>query len=362
MAVDKMRHYKQLLQSTPELERFSINGETSCQHALDDEQVFELVNALRLYQSGRDSTIEEVVLESFAISRVGWKSLSGAVCKLFRLKKLFLRRVLVISPYATDDWDCEDEDDEDEDEGVDLVGGLSGLTRTCCPHLEELHLVDCDIHATACQRLVRDWLTKPSQTSRSSSSSFPTLNVLSLEDNPIGEAGVRCIANALRGNISLIALDLDRVGCSKSGMAVLAEALKENNCLEILSIAGNIVPDATPQVLIDDEQSDAIDSNGDGDGDGGSTAHHQVADGCPLCNLLSKNTRLKRVQLQANDVLPSSSSRQLDFLLRLNRRGRQYLGDADVMSKIFHLMLGSSSKDADVLYYFLKSQSGYMRH
>ena len=348
MAVDKMRNYKHILYSTPDLERFSINGEIFGQHTVDDEQIFELVNAFLLYQGGQDSTIKELVLESFALSLVGWKSLSGALRQLFQLEKLFLCRILVTSPNGPDDGN-------DDYEGVQLVEGLSGMPLTC-PHLEELHLVNCNINSMACQNLLRIFFTKPSNlSSHSLTPPFATLKVLSLENNSIGNVGVKCIANVLRGDRSLIALDLDRVGCSRCGITALAEGLKENDCLESLSLVGNGYADVTQPILINSDASPSDGTNKD-------TIQHQTkVYSCPLWSLLAKNTRLKRIRLQAGPM-SSPLLRQVDFLLRLNRRGRQYLGNADVMSKIFHLMLESSSKDVDVIYYFLKSQSGIMQY
>ncbi|VEU41045.1 unnamed protein product [Pseudo-nitzschia multistriata] len=351
MAVDKMRHYKQVLYSTHDLKRFSINGETFSRQAVEDENIFDIVDALVLYQGGKDSTIQELVLESFVLSPVGWKSLSGALRKLFRLKKLFLREILVVPPSGFDD-------SRDHDDGIRLVEGLSGLVEAC-PNLEELHLVECNLHPRACGFLSGDLFEGPSPRRP------PSLRVLSLEGNPIGNEGVCLLAEAIRDNGSLVALDLDRVGCSGSGMAALADALGDNDCLESLSLVGNEIGGERGP-LRDEDERDICPGEGRDAGDG---ADADKA-GCPFCDLLARNTRLKRVRLfqtEASQISPPpppvrESFAHVDFLLRLNRRGRRYLGDADVIPKVFPLMLESASDDADVIYSFLKSQSGFTKY
>ena len=340
MSADNLRYYQRILESTPDLEQFSMNGESFNEHAVDEEQILELVDALRLYQGGRDSTIKELRLESFTFSLLGWNKLSDALRQLFQLKKLFMRGIRVITTNG-------DEDGNDDDEGVRLVEGLSGLTQTC-PHFEELHLVNCNLNSMACQAL--------SQLKFSLRMPPPPppllvgLRVLSLEGNSIGNAGVKCIANALRGNTSLVSLDLDRVGCSRSGITVLAEVLKENDCLKSLSLVGNGSVEVPPPIPIDGDTNASSGSNKDND-----ITRQRTRDHCPICDLLATNTCLRQVRLSAGPA-----SQHVDFLIRLNRWGRKYLGNADVMTRIFHLMLGSVSNDVDVIFYFLKSQSGIL--
>ena len=320
LSVDKMRQYCRILQTTPDIERFSIHGgggssaNDDGESPIDDEQVMELVTALSLYQGGENSTIQEFSIDFFTISEHGWNALRKVLCHELRsLKKLYLRQVYV----------------KDEDR-LTIPEYLSKdlFANGGCPNLEELHLVDCHLNALAAQHLGRQIM---------SATSAAKLKVLSLEGNSIGNVGTKCIAQALEGDASLRALDIDRVGCSLDGLAGLAEALKDNTVLQSLSCSGNGGIDHTLRRRISSSSDDKTFTQLP------TTPH-------PFEDLLQVNTSLQKIQ-------PGGITPKIDFLLRANRAGRRFIGQ-NVMGNILHLVLQRVSDDPDVAYYFLKAQSG----
>jgi hypothetical protein len=269
----------------------------------------ELVTALSLYQGGEKSTIQEFSIDFFTFSVNGWNALRKVLCyELKNLRKLYLRQVYV----------------KDED-GIVIPEHLTKylLTDGGCPRLEELQLVDCHLNALAAQGLGRQM-------------EFSQLKVLSLEGNSIGNVGVKCIAEAIQGDVCMQALDIDRVGCALDGLTVLAECLMENITMQSLSCSGNGGIDFALR-----RRSSSSDNRSS---DQTSAFRH------PFEDLLQVNTILQKIQ-------PSGITPTIDFLLKVNRAGRRFIGQ-NGMGKILHLALERVCDDPDVVHYFLKAQSG----
>lgn len=77
-----------------------------------------------------------------------------------------------------------------------------------------------------------------------------TLESLSLNDNPIGISGVKSMATLLSsGECSLKILYLNKINLGDKGIALLANALKENDTLECLEIANNNITHVGAQSL-----------------------------------------------------------------------------------------------------------------
>jgi hypothetical protein len=80
MTADKVRQYRRILETTPDLKKFLIHGGGTYDStsATDDEQVMELVTALCLHQGkGLQSTLEQFAIEFFTFSPMGWNALRG---------------------------------------------------------------------------------------------------------------------------------------------------------------------------------------------------------------------------------------------------------------------------------------------
>lgn len=369
LTVDQLRYYRRILETTPDLERFYINGSTSDPSSVvDDEQIVELATSLSLHQGShtKRSTIIEIKIEFFTFSKTSWIVLCNALNELPKLKRIYLRQVQVIknnnnnnnsiSDNEDNDLNDNDDDDDDDTEGTYLPKLLASNILQNCPQLEELHLVDCGLTSMVAQVL-----------SRKLCSSRSKLQVLSLEGNSIGNIGVKCIAKALREksnnnnndnntkNGSLSALDIDRVGCSFDGIEALSKSLKQNTCLVSLSCVGNggldiITSQRRPSSSSASTSSNKSSSNAVLIDD----QHQSPKFDHPFEELLSVNTTIKRIQ-------PGNITPKVDYLLRLNRAGRKYvLSDTYVTERLFHLVLAPSvsNNDVDVIYYFLHAWSG----
>ncbi|KAL3938733.1 MAG: hypothetical protein SGARI_001625, partial [Bacillariaceae sp.] len=314
-----MRQYRRLLETTPDIQKFSIHGggATSANDdnasPIDDEQVMELVTALSLYQGGEQSTIQEFSIDFFTFSEHGWNALRKVLCEELRfLKKLYLRQVFV-----------KDEDGQVVPEYIpkDLLG------VGYCLNLEELHLVNCHLNALAAQDLGRQMV-------------LSNLKVLSLEGNSIGNVGVKCIAKALEETTSTLqALDIDRVGCSMDGMKALSESVAENATLQSLSCSGNGGLDILPRRNSNSSNEDKPASQTE------STLHDH-----PFEDLLHVNTSIQKLQ-------PTGITPKIDFYLKLNRAGRSLIGK-NAIGKTLHLILERVNNDPDVMFFFLNAQSG----
>jgi hypothetical protein len=351
LTVDQLRYYRRILETTPDLERFYINGSTSDPFSVvDDEQIVELATSLCLHQGShtKRSTIIEIKVEFFTFSKTSWIVLCNALNELPKLKRIYLRQVQVIK--HNDNSNEEDDDDDDDTEGkIYLPQLLASKILQKCPQLEELHLVDCGLTSMVAQALSRKLISRKNK-----------LRVLSLEGNSIGNIGVKCIAKALEGNnnSSLIALDIDRVGCSYDGIHALSKSLKQNARLNSLSCVGNggldIIQKRRPSSSSSSSSSNKNNNNNNNNNTAPVDNHVHIQAPTfdhPFEELLTVNTTLKKIQ-------PGNITHKIDYLLRLNRAGRKYIGDTYVTERLFHLVLAPVSNDIDVLYNFLHAWSG----
>ncbi|KAG7338044.1 hypothetical protein IV203_035913 [Nitzschia inconspicua] len=316
MSTDKMRQYRRILETTPEMKRFSIHGggDTGTVVDNDDDQILELATAIVLHQGGERSTLEEFTIEFFTVSVLSWNTLGNALRELPKLKRLFLRQVHVKN-----------------DDGETMPMLLTENLLSKCPTLEQLHMVDCHLNAMAAQDIARQLAMKHSR-----------LQLLSLEGNSIGNVGVKCIGRVLEYNSSLLALDIDRVGCSMDAWVVLADSLKHNQSLLRLSCSGNGGLDPAVEKVALTSKSETTDTSSEIQ----SSLRH------PFEEMICFNTTLLTIQ-------PPRITLQIEFHLRLNRAGRKWIGD-ESMAKLFPRILHRVRQDPDVVFYFLKAQSGTM--
>lgn len=280
----------------------------------------ELVTVLCLHQGGEQSTLTDVSIEFCTLSICGWNALGNALQELRKLKRLYLRQVHVKN-----------------ENGETLPESLTnGLLSRCCPNLEHLYVVDCHLNAMTAQTLARQL---------SSLKSSNKLQVLSLEGNSIGNAGVKCLSKALEHNTTTLgALDIDRVGCSTDAWLALAESLKYNTTLKSLSCSGNGGLD--PICMKSESSSSTEDSSIQND-----TKDSTIGSRHLFEDLLCVNATLQRI------ITPSQITPQVEFFLRLNRAGRKWIGE-NIMTKIFPFVLQRINRDPDVIFYFLRAQSG----
>src|SRR5204863_1598525 len=75
-----------------------------------------------------------------------------------------------------------------------------------------------------------------------------TVRAIWLKRNPIGDAGVRAVAEALRDNPTVRTLDLTNTGLTRHGLRALTDALRARpRPLERLYLGGNnLGPEAAP--------------------------------------------------------------------------------------------------------------------
>lgn len=67
------------------------------------------------------------------------------------------------------------------------------------------------------------------------------LKNLYFRNSRIGDEGASAVASLIKGNISMVELEVFNCGISEKGGAAIGEALKTNFCLEKLSIGENIL-------------------------------------------------------------------------------------------------------------------------
>ena len=68
-----------------------------------------------------------------------------------------------------------------------------------------------------------------------------TLRRLYFRNSKIGDEGAIAVASLIRGNVSLVELEVFNCGISEKGGAEIGDALKTNFCIEKLSIGENIL-------------------------------------------------------------------------------------------------------------------------
>ena len=177
-----------------------------------------------------------------------------------------------------------------------------------------------------------------------------SLKILHLSYNRLSNQNgeIASLARALETNTSLQELYLDHNEIDAEGAMALANMLRENTTLQVLQLSSNHIHDK------------------------GAQAFAQV--------LANDNTTLRRLELSANrmtsksvesfvnalesnvtlyylvvDKHTTSVHQELNLVLNQNRAGRCLLRDeSDLPLGMWSYVLGRSSRQPDVLYYFLK--------
>jgi hypothetical protein len=192
-----------------------------------------------------------------------------------------------------------------------------------------------------------------------------TLRVLNFSFNRVTNEGIELLALGLQGNSRLRELDLQNCGIGDVGLLKLGEALVENSTLEILRLG----------------------DDGEDYGQNGLSQFFQLLpqmegltelclDHCgvmvneefcvTVVDGLKNNTGLQRLTCEAGDLTwyehaPPHVKPLIDFYLQLNRNGRKWL-EAPLTSRVPAglwpriLAKMSSTKDASLLYYFLRKK------
>jgi hypothetical protein len=132
------------------------------------------------------------------------------------------------------------------------------------------------------------------------------------------------------------------VGCSTDAWIELAECLKHNTTLRTLACSGNggVEPIDKRPNSSKSKECDSVTSN--------NVAKNEH----PFEGLLRVNATLESIH-------PTRLTPQIDLFLRLNRAGRKLI-EKSVTTKLLPLVLYRVHNDWDVIFYFLKAQSGTM--
>ncbi|XP_069759056.1 NACHT, LRR and PYD domains-containing protein 12-like isoform X2 [Narcine bancroftii] len=175
---------------------------------LDQNHIRDL-GMTTLADSLRDSKcrIQELSLDNNDVSAVGFREFARGLCKNRSLRRLSLSN----NPLG----------------GDGLVSLCKGLTsRGTC--LEDLRLAGCSLRGNQCDLLA--------QTLRES----PSVRSLDLDNNNLGDSGVRRLLPALRRpDCRIRTLRLCTVGLTASGMESLGRALGQNHSLRDLALSYN---------------------------------------------------------------------------------------------------------------------------
>jgi Ran GTPase-activating protein (RanGAP) involved in mRNA processing and transport len=152
-----------------------------------------------------------------------------------------------------------------------------------------------------------------------------TLTDIDLGHNPIGTSGVGHITQMLEANTELKTLRM--CGLANVGIRAIVECLSKAPCLENLHLWSTRVLTAE-------------------------TAHS-------LLTSLEHNTVLKDVDLNWEfplDFEGKELKSKVNYLLRLNRGGRRALTETSLPPSLWPTILGRSSTDKDVLFFFLREK------
>jgi len=124
-----------------------------------------------------------------------------------------------------------------------------------------------------------------------------TLTELHLSSNCIGDDGASALADALRRNSSLAHLNLRNSGIGVEGARALADVLPENSTLTELHLSSNCIGDdgvsALADALRDNSSLTYLNLIRNGFGDDGASS---------LANVLRDHTSLTRIYLNGNDI------------------------------------------------------------
>ena len=96
--------------------------------------------------------------------------------------------------------------------------------------IEVLNIADCKVDATGAVELCRI-LEKSNK----------GLKNLYFRNSKIGDEGAHAVANLIKGNVSMVELEVFNCGITEKGGSAIGEALKTNFCIEKLSIGENIL-------------------------------------------------------------------------------------------------------------------------
>lgn len=316
LTVDRIRQYQQQLEALPQSFHLALHG-----------SVLEQDSARALITSIMKCSLNSIFLDDFQCSRSTWlafdECLQALSMKVPRIQ-LQLRRISIIDEAAVE---SEASSDKSEMEGSDvyLARRLSELVKSLSlkddtkSSLSELVVMDCGLTSHAAQVLLSDLCNTPT-----------SLQLLSLEGNSIGNAGIRFVSRALGLGLDgplaeLQTLSLERVGASDDGIGVLLESIRHHKNLKCLNLMGNHTGKRNLKLFR---------------------------------NILeNENHSLERVQWDGE------KDDELDFWLRVNRKGRRFVWNyqqTDSRSSLLALwpwiLEPLAKSDPPVLYYFLRSK------
>lgn len=233
LAVDQIRQFQEQLAATPQAKQFSLNLNGYNLEECEAQSLSDSIRQKERHHKG--NAIESLSLEQIECSQESWQLLEGCLLGLASLQKLFLRKV-VIRP-----WDPQ-EDAENNDENTFLARSLAKIIENK-KNLKEIHMVRSGISSQGAQ-IVSRAISKSS-----------TITTVSLEGNPIGNTGLKCLveiclesspiknekvsARSRTRGCLLQTLSLESVGVSDSGVIPLIESLRSNTTLRSLNLMGN---------------------------------------------------------------------------------------------------------------------------
>lgn len=150
----------------------------------------------------------------------------------------------------------------------------------------------------------------------------PSLEELNLCGNTIGDEGAIALASVISSNRNIRHLYLSRNNIGPEGAVAIARALSVNSTLRVLSLGANPI---------------AVD---------GARA---------LLNALEHNTSLQTSYFYGDRWFDGFTAKVNRFM-KLNRGGRKILNSHDVPRSLWPYILAKSSKEPDVIYYFLQQK------
>jgi hypothetical protein len=184
-----------------------------------------------------------------------------------------------------------------------------------------------------------------------------SLKVLHLSYNRLSNQNgeIAVLARALTANSCLQELYLDHNEIDVEGAMALADMLRENTALHVLQLSSNQTRDTGAQALArvlakDNVTLKRLAVN----------ANRVTSKGVEsLVIALQSNVTLQYIEV---DQHTTSVHSELSLLLQQNRAGRCLLRDESVPLGMWAYVLGRSSRQPNVLYYFLKELPSLCMH
>ena len=320
LAADRIRQYQQQLERQPHQPSFhlALHGSFFEEGAAQD-----VIASL-----GKCSQLESIFLDDFQCTSSTWMALEECLQVLAERVSRFqlrLRRIHVVQDGETGTGSESNQEDENLDESdVYLARRLSQRVRQWTmdeakQSMVELHLIDCSITSHGAQVLFSNL-----------GNTTTSLELLSLEGNSIGNAGIRYVAQAMEGPLSsLQTLSVERVGASDDGIRELLESIRHHRHLKSLNLTSNVMNPDNVRLL---------------------------------CDILSKeNLTLECFQWDGHDVL-------IDFWLSVNRAGRRFVlqDHNEAVRNRWPLVVlwpwileRLAQADPSILYFFVRSRPEY---